>query len=168
MFTIFMILLAVCIVAIIFRIAHRLSNPRQPATPSTQQASQPSAVKPTASTILRECTFRVAGVTFENDDGENRQEILRHLKFRDEPYAEPDTDLTLDLVETTFEDELAIEVHINDYQIGFVPRNKVNEVKSAMDSYAWTVDKCNIYGGSIDSTEEKHSYGCEITISWAS
>lgn len=165
-FTVSLAVIAVGFIVIPFWIVHHLTKPRRRAAAPTQQPA-PAPAKPAASPAMRECTFRVAGVTFENDDGTSRQEILRHLKFEDEPYYDPDDEPMVGLMETSFNNELAIEVAINGYQIGFVPRQKISQVKAALDSYAWTVDKCNIYGGSIDSTGEKHSYGCEITISWA-
>ncbi len=116
----------------------------------------------------KEVTFRVAGVTFDNDDGSSRQEILRHLRFRDEPYVDEDAELMVNFVESEYEGQLAIEVWINDYQVGHVPKSKISQVKAAMDSHAWTVDSCSIYGGSRDESGEKHSYGCEISLSWAS
>lgn len=165
-FTVSLAVIAVGFIVIPFWIVHHLTKPRRRAAAPAQQPA-PAPAKPAASPAMRECTFRVAGVTFENDDGTSRQEILRHLKFRDEPYAEPDTDLTLDLVETTFEDELAIEVRLNDYQIGFVPRNKISQVKAALDSCAWSADEYSIYGGLKDEDGSRHPFGCEITISWA-
>ena len=72
----------------------------------------------------------------------------------------------LDFVESEYDGQLAIEVHINGYQVGFVPKTLVRKVKAAMDSYAWTVDGYSIYGGSMEEYGEKHNYGCEITISW--
>ena len=165
-FTVSIALVAVGFLVVPCWAVYHLGKPRRSAARSPQPAP-PAAPKPAAAPVMHECTFRVAGVTYDNDDGESRQEILRHLKFEDEPYYDPDDEPMVGLMETSFNNELAIEVAINGYQIGFVPRQKISQVKTALDSYAWTVDKCSIYGGSIDSTGEKHSYGCEITISWA-
>lgn len=57
--------------------------------------------------------MRVAGVTFPNPDGESRQEILKNIGFGF---------FTANLVQTTFENERAVEVWIQGKQVGYVPR----------------------------------------------
>lgn len=162
--------LFVATIVLIFWSLHHLTRPRQrrapapqqpsaPASPATAGASAPADPSPGAS-------FRVAGVTFDNDDGSSRQDILRHIKFRDNPYASPDEDILVDFVESDYNGELALAVTLNGYQVGFVPRTMIRKVKAALDSHAWTVDSCTIYGGSTDGAGEKHSFGCEISISW--
>ena len=140
----------------------RPAQQQQPAQPSPAPARTSAPADPFPSV-----TFKVAGVTFDNDDGSSRQDILRHIKFRDDPYATPDEDILVDFVESDYNGELALEVTLNGYQVGFVPRPMIRKVKAAMDSHAWTVDSLSIYGGSTDDTGEKHSYGCEISLSWA-
>ena len=164
-------LIAIGFIAVPCWAIHHLTKPRRSAARQPQgyrpEAPAPSAAPdPEYATVMQETTFKVAGVTFKNEDGTKRQTILRHLKFGDEPYVDPDREMTLDLVETTFDDELAIEVRLNGYQVGFVPRNKISQVKAALDSVSWSPDTYNIYGGFTDEDGNRHPFGCEITISW--
>ena len=55
----------------------------------------------------------VAGVTFANNDGTKRQDILRNLGFG---YK------LAQLVQTTFENERAVEVRIDGNLVGYIPR----------------------------------------------
>ena len=134
-----------------------------------QQAPRPSSSSSGSSGSSggsHEITFRVAGTSFSNDDGTGRQEILRGLKFGDAPYssgADPDVDIE----ETSYNGELALAVTVNGFQVGFVPKQNISQVKKALDSFAWTADTCRIIGGGTSSSGERMSYGCEITISWA-
>ena len=166
----FPVSLGICIVGFfvmaVWGVYHVTRPRRRPAASETQ--AQPAAA-PAAAPVnpLHSVSFKVAGVSYDNDDGTSRQEILRHLKFRDEPYASPDEDLMLDFIKTEFDGQLAIEVQINGYQVGFVPRAYIKQVEAAIDSFAWSVDDYAIYGGNIGDDGEKHNYGCNISISWA-
>lgn len=109
-------------------------------------------------------TFRVAGTTFKNADGSDRQKILRHIKFRDEPYAEEGTRLYAEIKETTFNGETAFIVLVNDYQIGFVPKKSILDVVDAFSGKDFSITAIDVVGGGRDKeTGERLSYGCEIT-----
>ena len=108
--------------------------------------------------------FNVAGTTFTNSDGSSRQEILRHLRFGDPPYAEKPGDLSLSLREESFRGDPAIAVLINGYQVGFVPKDTISEVQAAMISKSWAVDSLLITGGGVLDNGEKCSYGCSVSI----
>ena len=56
--------------------------------------------------------FRVAGTTFDNDDGTSRQDLLRGFRYED-----PE-DLIVTFEETEYAGELAFAVLINDQQVG--------------------------------------------------
>lgn len=60
----------------------------------------------------------VAGVTFANPDGEKRQDILKSLGFGYK-YAT--------LVQTTFQNERAVEVWIDAKLVGYIPRKHLND-----------------------------------------
>lgn len=60
--------------------------------------------------------IKVAGVTFDNPDGESRQTILRKLGFGYR-YAI--------LKQTTFDGERAVEVRISGKLIGYVPKTQL-------------------------------------------
>jgi len=68
-------------------------------------------------------TIRVAGVTFSNPDGTNRQDILKGLGIGWK---------TAKLKQTTFEGERAVEVRINGHLVGYVPRTQLSNPLSSM------------------------------------
>ena len=99
----------VAVLAILFIVLMVWSVRRmlRPAAGKQQAAPRPAAPAGTDSGSI---TFRVAGTTFDNDDGTSRQEILRHLKFGDEPWADGPEDLTGTLEETDYNGETAFAV----------------------------------------------------------
>lgn len=108
--------------------------------------------------------FKVAGTTFKNDDGSKRQDILRHIKFRDPPYVKEDNQIVAELNETEFDGEVAFKVVINDYQIGFVPKASIPVVEEAFEHEEFSITAVDVTGGGRnEETGEKLSYGCTIT-----
>lgn len=67
----------------------------------------------------------VAGVTFANDDGVNRQDILKQLGFG---YR------LARLIQTTYNGERAVEVRVNDSLIGYIPRKNLTHPISYSDT----------------------------------
>lgn len=61
--------------------------------------------------------IKVAGVTFANEDGESRQEILKDFGFGYR-YAI--------LKQTTFDGERAVEIWVDSKLIGYVPKTQLN------------------------------------------
>ena len=97
----------------------------QEAAPEAKQTPAHSAATNSGSV-----SFRVAGVTFKNEDGTSRQSILRHIKFEDSPYADgiDPIDLNVTIEETEYNGEQAFAVFANGYQIGFVPKGSIDKV----------------------------------------
>lgn len=69
-------------------------------------------------------TINVAGVTFANENGENRQDIIASLGFGFK---------TAKLKQTTFEGERAVEVRIGGKLIGYVPKTQLGNPLSHED-----------------------------------
>ena len=72
--------------------------------------------------------LKIAGVQFDNEDGESRQEILKTLKKNTCGI------ITVDLVETTYEGEYAIKCldHNSRKIIGWIPKTELkNEILSS-------------------------------------
>lgn len=112
-------------------------------------------------------SFRVAGVSFDNEDGTSRQEILRHLKFGDSPWANDPDDLVASIEETTFDGDLAFTVFVNGYQVGFVPKASVRKVSEALQHVAtYFISSVRITGGGSGSDGRDLSYGCEISLEY--
>ena len=171
-FTTSLIILAVAFFAVVFWTVHHLTKPNKKAqqAAAANAARQPApAPAPSASTAPASgsLTFRVAGVTFKNDDGESRQEILRHLKFGDEPWAKDPDDLDAEIKETVFEGEQAFAVLVNGYQVGNVPKTHIKRVAAATANIATCyVSSVRIIGGGYDDKGKQLSYGCEITLEY--
>ena len=146
---------------------HKLTEPskRTRRAEATRQAAGSSAPAPAADS--GSVTFRVAGTTFDNSDGTSRQEILRHMKFGDEPWADDPEDLAVTIEEETFDGELALAVYVNDYQVGYVPKNLIQKVERARKSVATCyVSDVKITGGGTASDGRELSYGCSITLEY--
>ena len=69
--------------------------------------------------------IKVAGVTFCNNDGQSRQEILKQIGFG---WA------TAYLKQTVYNGERAVEVWIEEKQIGYIPKTALNNKLSYYDS----------------------------------
>lgn len=132
--------------------------PARAASPA--QASKPAAAQKPEQPFSY-VNFSVAGVTFRNDDGTDRQTILRHIHFQDAPYV---TDGSADITIQPFEYQgsPAFRILVNGYQIGFVPKNKIADVQNAVDHGAVVSGFQVTGGGSVNG--EKLNYGCDIVL----
>lgn len=146
----------------------RLIEPSKRARQAAARQASVSSASPSGSAAdSGSVTFRVAGTTFDNDDGSSRQEILRHLKFGDEPWAEDPEDLNVTIEEETYQGELAFAVLVNDYQIGFVPKSQIRKVENARRHIAsCCVSDVRITGGGRTDDGRELSYGCTITLEY--
>lgn len=133
---------------------------------AAQQNSRPAGSADQSDNTVKTIEFNVAGVSYKNDDGTSRQDILRALRFGDEPYASASGDMDVDIEETTYNEETAFEVHINGYLVGFVPKAKVSQVKKAMDTFTCTADSARIIGGGKNENGEDRSFGCVVTLTY--
>ena len=149
------------------RTSHHPPAPSATKQSQSQSQSQPQPVHHSIEdTDVRTIRFKVAGVTFDNEDGTSRQDILRHLKFYDSPYADAEEEYDTEIEETTFDGDPALAVFVNGYQVGFVPAKIVPKVQKAMTCLAFSVDSTRITGGGTTDEGEKIYYGCNITASY--
>lgn len=105
--------------------------------------------------------FKVKGVTFDNDDGTNRQDILYEIANKEPPF---DGKLTATIEEIQYNNEPAFAVLVNDYRIGSVPKECVNELLQK-----WSrIDKISSFslvgGGEGEYSGEDLYYGVRITV----
>ena len=70
---------------------------------------------------------RLAGVTFDNDDGSSRQAILKDIK------ASGGGDAELSLEEFEYKGKPAVRVLVDGEQIGNIPRGRVAEILAVLD-----------------------------------
>lgn len=167
-FFVTLLLLSLVFIVLFLFTVHQLTEPskraRQAAARRAASSSAPAAAPAVDSGSV---TFRVAGTTFDNDDGTSRQEILRHLKFGDAPWAEDPDDLLATIEEETYNGELAFAVLINGYQVGFVPRGYIRQVEKARQNVASCyVSDVKITGGGTAEDGRELSYGCSITLEY--
>lgn len=102
----------------------------------------------------------LSGVTYENEDGTDRQLLLRKLHFHDAPF---DHNIDVSVKECRFNDEIAFSVLVNDLQIGFIPKSQVSYVNDNF-SRIIEVSKIKVYGGGKDKNGKTISYGASITL----
>lgn len=136
------------------------------ATAPSSSDSVSSKVTPEPEPQLKHISFKVAGTTYNNDDGKSRQTILRHMKFQDAPYVDEDGSVTINIKETEYDGELAYQVYMNDYLIGYVPKSKIEDVHDAMQHDDVQVAGVRITGGGNMEDGEKINYGCMISLSF--
>lgn len=99
-------------------------------------------------------------MTYSNDDGTDRQFLLRRLHFHDTPF---DKDIELSVKECRFNNEIAFSVLANGLQLGFIPKSQVNYVSENFDRIV-EVTKIKVYGGGHDRDGNTISYGASITL----
>lgn len=135
----------------------KLRKPKQPKASRKAKASAPDKHPQ-----YQHVQIRVAGVTFRNDDGTDRQQLLRKIKFGDAPFQDNDNlDVLLDSY--LYKGDPAIRVMVNGYQIGNVPKEQVAEVQQAMTKPGTRITVFDVVGGGkID--DEQINYGALIVL----
>ena len=98
--------------------------------------------EPTMKTYNRE--FKVAGVTFTNDDNVARQDILKAIKEKRKPF---DKKLDIMLKEYDFEGNFAIGITVNGQTIGNIPKDDLEFFQKNGDRMLGVT---NIYVGGDD------------------
>ena len=83
------------------------------------------------------CT--VAGVTFDNKDGENRQDIIRDILEKHGKKNSLSVKGKLKAATYPTTDTATIEVYVFDKLIGYVPKNKIDTVKRHRHTQSGTV-----------------------------
>ncbi len=105
-------------------------------------------------------SFKLAGVTFNNDDGTSRQSVLRAINFKDAPFT---NGAELELNSYTYDGQPAYAVLANGKQLGNVPRDSVQFITDNF-SRIEAITNISVYGGGRGSDGTPISYGAEITI----
>ena len=95
--------------------------------------------------------LRVAGVTFKNKDGSDRQELIKKLFNREAPF---DTTLVLELEEFEYDGAPAYYVNVNGATLGTAPADMVKVIKSSYDRIRG-VENVRVYS-SYTNYEKEH------------
>ena len=69
-------------------------------------------------------TFKVVGVTFKNEDGGNRQTLLRKLKFGEKPFDDEDG-VTIEIERAEYEGNPAFCVYVENHQVGNIGKDDI-------------------------------------------
>ena len=104
--------------------------------------------------------IKVAGVTFNNDDGVSRQLILRKLHFHDSPFNEY---ADVEIKQYDFNGQPAFGVYVNNMQIGNIPSDLVPFIQENI-SRIESISYIDVYGGGRSKDGQPISYGCKITL----
>lgn len=166
-FTTSIIVLAVLFLILFIWLVRRFMHIGNKQHTRARSKNQRPAARPAAGNDSGSISFHVAGTTFENDDGSSRQDILRHLKFGDAPWANGPDDLDTTIEETSYNGEQAFAVLVNNYQIGFVPKGDIKKVARALNNVATCyVSETEIVGGGRGQDGKPLSYGCIVTLEY--
>lgn len=120
--------------------------------------------------------FKVAGVTFDNDDGVNRQVILKSIANDIREQINPEylydglrnkdikadrmehvyeleawDDIPVDVLEGCFNDEVAYEVRYENDLIGFMPRDKIEDFQALLKKFKNYTTEARLIGGKTKS-----------------
>lgn len=100
--------------------------------------------------------YKVVGVTFANDDGTNRQELLRKIKSREEPFK---GFVNYSLQVYSYEGKTAVAVLGNGIMIGNIPKENAENIAEHMKY----IDKVfvRVFGGEDD---KKFSVIVRLTV----
>ena len=99
---------------------------------------------------LRDIKFKVVGVTFRNDDGSSRQDIIANIT--------QDAPISIMREPTNRFDKNAIKVLYVDQQIGYIPREFAQILAPMMDSGRQFTAKVNV------ADRYEGTYYCHIIV----
>lgn len=98
----------------------------------------------------------LVGVSFKNDDGSSRQKMLKKIAKENEK-DDPEWFPNITIEQYDYQGSPAIGVYADDYQIGNISKDEVDDVLKNHDTIR-SID-INVFGG-----DSGKSYGAEIVI----
>ena len=132
-------------------------------TVNSDTAETPSAApipsNPVAQNKYVFAPIKVAGVTFNNDDGVSRQLILRKLHFHDSPFNEY---ADVEIKQYEYKGQPAYGVYVNNMQIGNIPADLIPFIQDNIERIE-SISYIDVYGGG-QKDGKPISYGCKITL----
>lgn len=147
------------ICAVLAFLGYRSMKSAQKSTQSTD-SSTPHPNNRSVSDTYEFVAYKLRGVTFKNNDGTDRQTILRKLKFHDAPF---DTGADVSLQKYEFDGSPAIAVLVNDIQVGNIPAENVGFLNDNFDRID-AITAIDAYGGGRDHDGKPISFGCKVTV----
>lgn len=115
---------------------------------------------PASDSLFEIISFKLSGVSFNNDDGTSRQSILRKIKFNNPPFEHT---AEFGLSKYEYEGKPALAVTANDIQIGNIASKDVASILDRWDRLECFTG-CRVYGGGKTNEGEQKSFGCEVAM----
>lgn len=134
----------IVIAVVCFLLAHK------PAKAAAGQQATPRATGAPAadSRIAETIRTKVVGVTFQNDDGENRQDILSHMTGDEE----------IEIEKTTYNGEPAAYVKWDNKILGYLSAELAKDLAARYPNAHYTAEILEISGGGLQT------FGCNIEL----
>lgn len=133
--------------------AEREAQRRREAAEREERFRQREAYR---ATVNREI-FHVVGVTFKNEDGRDRQTLLRKIK-REQP---PEEDFALS--EFEYKGERAVGVYFRGEQVGSIAREDLHKALAQIDRFD-KVSDYEVTGGFKLDNGDRTNYGLDIAV----
>ena len=133
--------------------AERETQRRREAAEREERLRQREAYR---ATVNREI-FHVVGVTFKNEDGRDRQALLRKIK-REQP---PEEDFVLR--EFEYKGERAVGVYFRGEQVGSIAREDLHKALAQIDRFD-KVSDYEVTGGFKLDNGDRANYGLDIAV----
>lgn len=106
-------------------------------------------------------TYKVAGVTYKNDDKTNRQTLLRKYHFADPPFNGDTVEINLEPYE--YEGQPAYYVTVNGYTMGTLEAAAAPEVHERYDE----IEHLHLTVDSFKDDDNKSVYYARITVRYS-
>ena len=93
--------------------------------------------------------YKIAGVTFENEDGTSRQDLLKNLyeQFKKEHFVVQANHITYD--GGPFDGEQGIQILSKRQVIGMIPKADVDKIQTDVTEMVCCLDKADIEGKTV-------------------
>ena len=122
-------------------------------TPHKQEEKSTDNLQHHNSNLEKSFTFPIVGVTFKNDDGTERQWLLRKIYFKDPPFKDEQNVI---LERYLWNDSPAYHIKVNGYIVGYISSDMVWYFEENSNR-PYKIEYIKVYGGGNDK-----KYGAEI------
>ena len=116
-----------------------------------QQTKSSASIDSSKMTILRDFHTKVVGVTFDNDNGTSRQEIIKNCRVGEDIILKP-------VPTKEYPDAIGV-FNTRGQQLGYISAELAKEIKTQYPTNPMKVVIAGLTGG-----EENKNYGCNLHI----
>lgn len=144
----FSVLLALALAALavgaFFFLRYLLKSTKKAKNKSDEETAPPAPQPVKQEDLYEFYRVKTAGVTFNNDDGTSRQDLIRKMYYHEPPFEDKEAELALERYE--YRGRPAYKVLVNDCQIGNLSKTDAEYVDANMDRFV-TLCGAEIVGG---------------------